>query len=125
MATANLTTVDRPHVGQALRQFRINYANNSRVLNALNRAALNLKASPWQFDGEELVIESATQVGTVRYHVKYDVCDCQAASHSRSCWHRAAYRLLKKATEIAQQPQRPRHTTEDFARIQREAAELV
>ena len=114
MTATNLTTVTRPNVGQALRQMRLIYGNNSRELNALNKAALNLEACLWTWTGEALVIESATQTGLVRYHVQHDACDCQAAAHGKACWHRAAYRLLKKAAAIAEQAQRPRLSTEVY-----------
>ena len=125
MSTTILPLVTRPNVGQALRHFRLSYANNSRELNAINRAALNLESCFWQFSGEELVIESATQTGLVKYHVQHDACDCQAAAHGKACWHRAAYRLLMKAARVAQQPRPQKYSPEEYARIQREAAELA
>ncbi len=128
MTAANLTTVTRPNVGQALRYFRLSYANSPRELNAINKAALNLEACFWAFDGEELMIESATQTGLVRYHVAHDACDCQAAAHGKACWHRAAYRLLKKAATMVQQAQQPKlrtYSAEDYARIMADAAELA
>src|SRR3712207_4696145 len=124
MATASVpNTINRATVGQALRQYRISFAGDNRELNAINKAALNLEACLWTWTGDALVIESATQTGIAKYHVQHDACDCQAAAHGKACWHRAAYRLLKKAADMAQQP-RPCRSVEDYARIMAEAAEL-
>jgi hypothetical protein len=122
-------TINRQHVGQALRHYRRMFADNNRELTAINKAALNLEACLWTWTGNALVIESATQTGLVRYHVQYDVCDCHAAACGKACWHRAAYRLLKKASDISvpqnfAEPIRPRRSAEDRKRILREAAEL-
>ena len=121
MSTTSVAHITRPNVGQALRQFRLTYANSPRELNAINKAALNLEACFWAFDGEELVIESATQTGLIKYHVQHDACDCQAAAHGKACWHRAAYRLLCKAAAMAQQPRTPKYSAEDYARIMADA----
>ncbi len=81
MANASVpNTINRQNVGAALRQFRLSFAGNSRELTAINKAALNLEACVWFFDGDTLVIESATQTGLVRYHIQHDACDCQAAA---------------------------------------------
>ncbi len=117
--------VTRPNVGAALRTFRLSYANSPRELNAINRAALNLESCFWQFSGAELVIESATQTGLVKYHVQHDACDCAAAAHGKACWHRAAYRLLSKAAAMAQQPRQPKYSAAEYSRIMAEAAELA
>ncbi len=52
--------VNRCTVGAALALARQECAHDSRWLNAVNRAALNLEACPWQFDGDILLITSAT-----------------------------------------------------------------
>ena len=125
MSTTILPLVTRPNVGAALRTFCLTYADSPRELNALNRASLNLESCLWQFDGAQLVIESATEVGVKRYHIQHDACDCPAAAHGRACWHRAAYRLLKKAVDMAQKPRQRTYSAADLERIAREAAELV
>ena len=100
MANAQIAAhVTRETVGAALRQARIDCAQHLRWLNALNRAALNLEACAWAFDGETLIIHSATS-GT-RYHVTARSCECAAFGAGRPCWHRAACRLLEKAAELA------------------------
>ncbi len=102
MANASVPNmINREKVGQALRQYRLSFAGDSRELTAINKAALNLEACLWTWTGDALVIESATQTGLVRYYIQHDVCDCQAAAHGKACWHRAAYRLLKKASDMA------------------------
>ena len=104
MANASVASlVNRPAVGAALAQARIACANQPRWLNAVNRAALNLEACRWQFDGDVLRIESASVPGT-RHTVDAHGCDCKAAQAGRPCWHRAARRLLVKAAEMTQRP---------------------
>ena len=34
------------------------------------------------------------------YTVTLDGCECKAAKESRPCWHKAAWRLLRKAAEM-------------------------
>ena len=102
MANATVAqSVNRQSVAQALQQARTEAATSMAWLNALNRAALNLEAGFWQFDGDTLVISSATKQGT-RYTVSRDGCTCKAGQAHKPCWHRAARRLLCKAAELAQ-----------------------
>lgn len=99
MANAALAqSISRSAVAAALRLARTACANDDRWLAALNRAALNLEACAWAWDGEILVIHSAT--ADKRYTVDTSGCGCQASAHGHPCWHRAAYRLLVRAAEI-------------------------
>ena len=95
-------SVNRSNTAQALAQARAECANDPRWLNAVNRAALNLEACPWQFDGETLVIQSATSAN--RYRVTAEGCECKAFAAGYPCWHRAARRLLIQADEISRRP---------------------
>jgi hypothetical protein len=124
MANASLApqAISRQTVGAALRQCRIAFATNSRELNAINRAALNLEACVWQFDGATLSIESATETGSTRYHVTAGGCTCKAAQHSKPCWHLAGYRLLQLAQDVPPTPQ-PR-IAKSFIDLQAAADEL-
>ena len=97
MASAN---VDRAAVGQALRDARIACAHSMRWLNAVNRAALDLEACRWAFDGDELRMESASGSGEW-YTVDAHGCTCKAGQAGKPCKHRAAHRLLVKAAELA------------------------
>ena len=102
MANSSLAqSINRQHVGQALRLMRHECRYEAAELNAINRAALNLEACPWAFDGETLRIASATTRST-RYTVSPEGCECKAAQDGRPCWHRAAWRLLRKAAELVQ-----------------------
>ncbi len=104
MANATVTqAVTRQTVAAALAAARAECAPYTAWLNAVNRAALNLEACPWQFDDEILVIASATTQGT-RYTVTPEGCQCKAHRDGRPCWHRAARRLLVKAAELAHLP---------------------
>ncbi len=100
MASASIAqSVNRHTVGAALQEARRQCGQQLRWLNALNRAALNLEACPWQFDGDVLVIASASD-GSSRYTVDTHGCECRAAQKGNPCWHRAARRLLVKAAEM-------------------------
>ena len=108
MTTASIPSlINREAMGKALAQARTECATDKRWLNAVNRAALNLEACQWQFDGHTLVIKSASE--DLHYTVTPDGCECKAFLAGRPCWHRAARRLLLKAAEIAQVPA-PRDT---------------
>ena len=99
MANASVAqSVNRQTVAAALRQARIEAAEHKAWFNAINRAALNLEACSWVFDGEVLRIASASGAG--KYTVDAHGCECKAGHADRPCWHRAAWRLLRKAAEV-------------------------
>ncbi len=102
MANASVAqSISRQTVAAALAAARTEAAEHRAWMNAINRAALNLEACPWAFDGETLRIASATTRGA-RYTVNPSGCECKAAQDGRPCWHRAAWRLLCKAAELVQ-----------------------
>ena len=104
MANASVAQlISRQSVAAALLEARAQATEHQAWLNAINRAALYLAAEQWAFDGEILVIASATTQGA-RYTVDAHGCSCKAAQAGRPCWHRAARRLLVKGAELAQQP---------------------
>ena len=95
-------SVNRQTVAAALAAARTEAATHQAWINAINKAALELEASSWAFDGNTLRIASRTSKGT-RYTVNaLGFCECKAAKESRPCWHRAAWRLLRKAAEMVQ-----------------------
>ena len=99
MANASVAqSINRQTVAAALKQARIEAAEHKAWINAINKAALNLEACSWAFDGKVLRIASATS--DVRYTVDAQGCECKAAQDGRPCWHRAARRLLCKAAEL-------------------------
>jgi len=114
--------VNRQSVAVALRDARAKCAASQRWLNAVNRAALNLEACKWSFDGDALKVESATNSGKF-YTVTVASCPCKAGLKGEPCWHRAGVRLLVKAAEMAAPP-----TVEDsrptMAELQAAADEL-
>jgi hypothetical protein len=100
MANATVAqAVNRQTVALALRDARAKCAASHRWLNAVNRAALNLEAVRWQFDGDTLRVESATNSDDF-YTVTVETCPCQAGKAGKPCWHRAGCRLLCKAAEM-------------------------
>lgn len=99
MANASVAqSISRQTVAAALHAARIEAAEHRAWINAINRAALNLEACPWAFDGDVLRIASASS--THRYSVTPNGCECKAGQAGRPCWHRAAWRLLCKAAEM-------------------------
>lgn len=101
MANANVTAhVNRQNVALALQAARTEARDHQLWINAINKAALNLEACGWAFDGDVLQIASAT-TPAVRYTVDHTGCECKAGQAGRPCWHRAAWRLLRKAAEMA------------------------
>lgn len=102
MANATVAqNANRETIAAALRQARIEAAEHRAWFNAINKAALNLGACKWAFDGDTLQIESATSSGKY-YIVRSSGCPCKAGEAGKPCWHRAARRLLIKAAEMAQ-----------------------
>ncbi len=98
MAKATVAQVVNRQTVAALQAARTEAAEHRAWINAINRAALNLEACPWAFDGDVLRIASATS--GARYTVSVEGCECKAAQDGRPCWHRAAWRLLRKAAEM-------------------------
>src|SRR5688572_7258245 len=99
MANASIAqSITRRTVAAALAAARTEAAQHTAWINAINRAALNLEACTWAFDGEILRIASASGCG--RYTVTVAGCECKAAQKGQPCWHRAAWRLLRKAAEV-------------------------
>ena len=92
---------NRSHVGMALRRLRVGSASLPATLTAINKAALNLEACVWLFDGARLHIESATQLGNTFYDVTAGGCTCPSGAPDRPCWHKAARELLVIAQRLA------------------------
>ncbi len=110
-----LEQVSRKTVGEAIKQARIEAAEHQQWITAINKAALNLEAAPWAFDGEVLRIASASS--SARYTVTPEGCECRAGQNGKPCWHRAAWRLLVKASEVVQVPVRPQMTEAELQAI--------
>ncbi len=117
MAQSSLTHLSRQTTGQALRQARITYRNDAAMISAINKAALELEASPWQFTGDELTIESRTSIGTKYTVSTFSPCTCKAAGNGRVCWHYAALTLLQTAATVAERAQKPRMSDAEYAAV--------
>ncbi len=103
MANATVAqAVNRQTVALALQEARKQAGEHQAWLNAINKAALYLAAEQWAFDGETLVIVSAT-TDDARYLVTTKHCECKAFKRGIPCWHRAAARLLCKTAELDQE----------------------
>jgi hypothetical protein len=132
MANAIVQHITKESVGAAIRSLAIEYAHDPTTLRALENVERRLYSCLWQWysDRKRLVLESASQRGRKSYIVERGQCreklggelgePCPAARHGRHCWHAQAWETFVVAETI-----RPRRTAEDYARIQREAAELA
>ena len=77
MANATVAqSINRQTIAAALAAARIEAAEHQAWINAINKAALELEASSWAFDGEYLRIASRT--GTSRYTCTAHTCECKA-----------------------------------------------
>lgn len=111
--TATPPTFTSQHVGQAVRQLReVNH--NPATVNAINKAFGNLKPGRcrWQYDGEKLLIESASDKRK-EYLVTQIGCECPAAMALRTCWHVWAFRILQAAQGMTVR-RLPRFTVDDL-----------
>lgn len=113
----------RQDAAKALRQLRQTLPDFSPEKNAVNKAAMNLEACIWQFDGITLVIESAS-VGRRTYHATADTCNCPAGNAARGCWHRAAIAVLLRAQAFAAPQPRTPMSDDDYAAVCAAADEL-
>ncbi len=116
MANATIAqSISRQTVAAAIRQAKVEAAEHQQWITAINKASINLEICNWAFDGEVLRISSAT--GNSRYTVNPEGCECPAGTHGKPCWHRAAWRLLVKASELVEVPVRPQMTEAELAAI--------
>lgn len=72
--------------------------DKARWLVAVEKAAEELEAGRWSYHDGGLKIQSRTQ-SDVTYLVDSLGCSCLAARRRLPCWHRAALRILVKASE--------------------------
>lgn len=75
--------------------------NDSRWLNAIDTAwgwLLEQDAVVYDAATHALTIESATRPGT--FYTANGACQCEAFGKHNACWHRAAARLVRRATEV-------------------------
>ncbi len=108
-------SISRQTVGAALRQMRHECRQDRAMLNAVNKAALNLEACAWQWDGVTLSIESATEVGTITHRLsEREHCTCKAGQKGRVCWAYAALQLLIIAGQLAARPKQPCMTEQQY-----------
>lgn len=105
MSTANSTTVRIAHIIDqlctAIDAARISALHDSRWSHAIETAAdwlLQQDAVEYDRETHALTIESATRPGT--FYTANGSCGCEAFASHNACWHRAAARLVRRATEV-------------------------
>lgn len=124
MANSSIVqNITRVNVAAAVRQARIDATGHHTWITAINKAAVYLESVTWQFDGEELLIGSATDT-SLRYTVDAHGCDCKAGLKGTPCWHRASRRLLIKAAEMAQDSRTVAKQIRSLAEVQAAADEI-
>ena len=69
-------------------------------IRAIHRAAANLSAGQFAFDGQHVIIRSASSSRTYRISTREPmVCSCKAHERGLRCWHVVGARLLVRAAE--------------------------
>jgi len=92
---------DRAAVAAELVAAQAACADNARWLKAANKSADELSKGGWAFNGRVLVARSRRTAD--QYRATAQTCTCPAFARSKApCWHRAAARLVAKAsTQLA------------------------
>ncbi len=86
-----------------------------RWMRAIYRAAGNLAAGQFSYDGQRVSLRSASS-STVYHIITRDpmVCSCQAHARGLVCWHVAAARLIVRAAERHAAPVAPRKSFQEL-----------
>lgn len=67
---------------------------------AIERALTNLGRGHFSFDGQQVILKSATSDQVYRINVKEPMqCSCKGRARGYKCWHIVAARLLVRAAE--------------------------
>lgn len=70
------------------------------MIRAINRAAANLAAGQFAYDGHTVTLRSASSARVYRIDVREPMqCSCTAHARGLVCWHVVAARLLVRAAE--------------------------
>ena len=73
---------------------------DDRWTKAIYRAAANLAAGMFSFDGEHVILRSASSSKAYRISTREPMaCSCKAHERGLRCWHVVAARLLVRAAE--------------------------
>ena len=94
---------------------------DDRWTRAIYRAAANLAAGQFSYDGRMVILHSATSSKVYRIDTREPMqCSCKAHERGLLCWHISAARLLVRAAEHHAAP-RPRKS---YAELQAAVDEL-
>jgi hypothetical protein len=70
------------------------------MIRAINRAAANLAAGQFAYDGRQVTLRSASSTRVYRIDTREPMtCSCTAHERGLVCWHVVAARLLVRAAE--------------------------
>lgn len=84
----------------AVKFLRSRYGKDQHWQNALDKAWDALQRRKWQWDGETLLIASATNTRH-RYYVTAAGCQCKAAAFDSICSHMAARHICATAAQLS------------------------
>ena len=74
------------------------------MIRAINRAAANLAAGQFSYDGERVLLRSASSKRVYRITTTEPMtCTCEGRARGYVCWHIVAARLLVRAAERYQE----------------------
>ncbi len=94
---------------------------DDRWTRAIYRAAANLAAGQFSYDGRMVILHSATSSTVYRIDTREPMqCSCKAHERGLLCWHITAARLIVRAAEHHAAP-RPRKS---YAELQAAVDEL-
>lgn len=99
VASNPLQAITRESVHAVVVKAKAQVADQTRWLNALNRAEDALLSNQWVFTGTTLKIHSKSRKLT--YTITGNDCTCESASNGKPCYHVAAWRILVRATQSA------------------------
>ena len=75
---------------------------------AIDRALVNLGRGQFSFDGQQVILKSATSDAVYHISTKEPMhCTCKGRARGYKCWHIVAARLLVRAAERYADRQRP------------------
>jgi hypothetical protein len=99
---------------------------DARWVRSIYRAAGNLAAGMFSYDGHQVILHSASSDKVYRITTTEPMrCSCQAHAKGLVCWHISAARLIVRAAEHhAQQPTAQPVTVPNMAELQAAVDEL-
>jgi hypothetical protein len=94
-----MTNINERIFDQVVETAKQKTGGDSRWVNAITRAAEEIRTNPYLHESDDaLLVLSST---SLNIYTANGTCQCEAFSHGRACWHRAAHRLFQLYNEMA------------------------